>query len=124
MAAKDKARPAGDDEPSTLEAFEMNRRQADRELAKLQQDARVAAARLMQAAGSPINRRDIDAWTKAQKKDDANIVLTTVIVPKAFKFRHDDGELIDVPAGTHAVPTEVASHWWFAANGVKPSDAA
>jgi len=115
---------AKDDEPSALEAFDAERRRAEREYEALAQQARVAAARLMRAAGTTVNRRDIDAWTEAQKNADAKIALTNVIVPTAFKFRHDDGELIDVPAGAHAVPTALASHWWFAANGVKRADAA
>lgn len=49
-----------DDEPSALEAFEAERRHAERQYEAFVQQARVQAATLMRAAGTPVNRRDIE----------------------------------------------------------------
>jgi hypothetical protein len=111
------------DAPTALEKFETEAKRAEREYARLAQEARASAAKLMRAAGTPQHRRTVDAWVKAQKKADPKIELVSVIVPKDFQHRHDDGELIDVSAGAHAVPRALAAHWWFRANGVKPADA-
>jgi hypothetical protein len=50
----------------------------------------------------------------------------TVIIPKAFRLKRDDGTETEFKPGVQEILEVDASHWWATANGVKvyqPDDA-
>ena len=50
---------------------------------------------------------------------DELVDTVTVTVPKAYKLRIDNHQLIDVAAGIQEMERSHAEHWWSKAQGVK-----